>query len=103
MQTITTIGLDIAKSVFQVHGVECCRPGGDSSAVEASLCRGVFPETAALSCRYRSLRLITLLVARATGIAMMRIPPRPYAGRVAKRPMSAPVITVLIDRGCLLV
>jgi len=22
MQTITTIGLDIAKSVFQVHGVE---------------------------------------------------------------------------------
>ena len=28
MQTITTIGLDIAKSVFQVHGVEvpwgCC-------------------------------------------------------------------------------
>ena len=29
MQTITTIGLDIAKSVFQVHGVDagrrCCR------------------------------------------------------------------------------
>jgi NADH:ubiquinone oxidoreductase subunit E len=29
MQTITTVGLDIAKSVFQVHGVECrgqCHP-----------------------------------------------------------------------------
>jgi len=32
MQTITTIGLDIAKSVFQVHGVDAggqaviCRP-----------------------------------------------------------------------------
>jgi hypothetical protein len=23
MQAITTVGLDIAKSVFQVHGVEC--------------------------------------------------------------------------------
>jgi hypothetical protein len=41
MQTITTIGLDIAKSVFQVHGVDVMgdtpspeagwrwRPGGD--------------------------------------------------------------------------
>ena len=28
MQTITTIGLDIAKSVFQVHGVDCGRQGG---------------------------------------------------------------------------
>jgi hypothetical protein len=26
MQTITTIGLDIAKSVFQVHGVGCAEP-----------------------------------------------------------------------------
>jgi hypothetical protein len=29
MQTITTIGLDIAKSVFQVHGVDA---GGQVSA-----------------------------------------------------------------------
>jgi transposase len=28
MQTITTIGLDIAKSVFQVHGVDA---GGQSA------------------------------------------------------------------------
>jgi hypothetical protein len=26
MQTITTIGLDIAKSVFQVHGVDAEKP-----------------------------------------------------------------------------
>jgi transposase len=31
MQTITTIGLDIAKSVFQVHGVDA--QGGVASAV----------------------------------------------------------------------
>ena len=28
MQTITTIGLDIAKSVFQVHGVDAAGPIG---------------------------------------------------------------------------
>ena len=40
MQTITTIGLDIAKSVFQVHGIDVegtkvqppgARPGADGS------------------------------------------------------------------------
>ena len=40
MQTITTIGLDIAKSVFQVHGVD--NDGKVVSAVaEASLRPGV--------------------------------------------------------------
>ena len=32
MQTVTTIGLDIARSVFQVHGVA----GDDPPSVEAS-------------------------------------------------------------------
>jgi hypothetical protein len=36
MQTITTIGFDIAKSVFQVHGLGCCRPSDRLPAVEAS-------------------------------------------------------------------
>jgi hypothetical protein len=36
MQTITTIGLDIAKSVFQVHGVDAARPGAHPPPVEAS-------------------------------------------------------------------
>jgi transposase len=31
MQTITTIGLDIARSVFEVHGVDAGGQVGDSS------------------------------------------------------------------------
>ena len=30
MQTITTIGLDIAKSVFQIHGVDAACQDGTS-------------------------------------------------------------------------
>ena len=41
MQAITTIGLDIAKSVFQVHGVAV-----DGQVV---IRPGVFPEVAAVS------------------------------------------------------
>ena len=49
MQTITTIGLDIAKSVFQVHGVDAA---GYPPPVEAPLCPGVLPEAAAVSGRH---------------------------------------------------
>ena len=41
MQTVTTIGLDIAKSVFQVHGVDAGGRGGHPPPVEASLRPGV--------------------------------------------------------------
>ena len=67
MQTITTIGFDIAKSVFQVHYVDACRPGDHPPSVEAPLCPRVFPEAAAVPDRLRSLRLITLLVAGVPG------------------------------------
>jgi hypothetical protein len=43
MQSITTIGLEIAKSVFQVHGVDA---GSHSAPIEASLRPGFFPEAA---------------------------------------------------------
>jgi hypothetical protein len=43
MQTITTVGLDIAKSVFQVHGVD----------VEG---KGSHPPTAELFCSREPLR-----------------------------------------------
>ena len=36
MQAITTIGLDIAKSVFQVHGVDVTGQGGGASSVDAA-------------------------------------------------------------------
>ena len=38
MQTITTIGLDIAKSVFQVHGVDAA-----GQVVIRTLERGTYP------------------------------------------------------------
>ena len=66
MQTIKTIGFDIAKSVFQVHGVDAA---GEAviRAVEAALCPGVLPEAATMPGWHRGLRLISLLVARTSG------------------------------------
>ena len=57
MQAITTIGLDIAKSVFQVHGV-------DAEGNVASLRPRVLREAVAVPGRHRSLRLGASLVAR---------------------------------------
>ena len=65
MQTITTIGLDIAKSVFQVHGVDA----GGQVIVRRQLKRRyvltLLPEAIAMSGRYRSLRVCSPLVSRA--------------------------------------
>src|SRR5262249_23840349 len=49
MGEVTTIGLDLAKHVFQVHGVDA--EGSDGSAQAASACAGsgVLWSTAALS------------------------------------------------------
>ena len=62
MQTVTTIGLDIAKSVFQVHGVDAA----GQVVVRCQLKRRyvlAFPEVAAMPDRHRGLRLIAPLVA----------------------------------------
>ncbi len=57
MQTATAIGLDIAKSFFQLHGV-----GAEGNVILPGRlkrrCAGLFPEAAAVLDRYRSLRLI---------------------------------------------
>src|ERR1035437_10538127 len=45
----------------------CWWPGGYPPSIEASLCPGVLPEANAMSGRYRSLRLVAPLVARAPG------------------------------------
>ena len=67
MQTVTTIGLDIAKSVFQVHGVDA----GGNVAIRRQLKRRYvmtfFREAIAVPGRYRSLRLVASLVARTPG------------------------------------
>src|SRR6266436_5402921 len=64
MQTVTTIGFDIAKSVFQVHGVDA---GGHPPPVEASPRPGVLSEAAAMPGWHRGLRLVAPLVARTSG------------------------------------
>ena len=47
MHTITTIGLDIAKSVFQVHGIDA--QGKVIVRLQLKrLCTGVFPEASAV-------------------------------------------------------
>ena len=71
MQSISTIGLDIAKSVFQVHGVD---PAGQV-VLRRQLRRRyvfIFPETAAVPGGYRGVRLIALLVPRAAGVGAYR-------------------------------
>jgi transposase len=62
MQTITTIGLDIAKSVFQVHGVDAV----GQVVIRKQLKRRYV--SVAVYGRYRSLCIVALLVARAQGI-----------------------------------
>jgi hypothetical protein len=62
MQTITTIGLDIAKSIFQVHGVDAA----GNVIVRRKMSVATFwrfPKAAALPGWYRSMRLLASLVA----------------------------------------
>ena len=63
MHTITTIGLDIAKSVFQVHGINAQGQVITTPTVEAAVRFGVLPEAASVPGRHRSLCLIASLVA----------------------------------------
>ena len=66
MQAVTTIGLDIAKSVFQVHGIDA-EGQVNPSSVEASLCFDVLPEAGAVPGRDRGLRCVASLVAPTAG------------------------------------
>src|ERR1700730_13783965 len=67
METITTIGLDIAKSVFQVHGVDAQGKEIVRRQLKRRYVFGILPKTSALPRWHRSLRFLTLLVARTTG------------------------------------
>jgi hypothetical protein len=65
MQSISTIGLDIAKSVFQVHGVDAA----GQVVIRRQLRRrhGFFSEAVAVPGGDRGLRIIAPLVPRAAG------------------------------------
>ena len=52
MQTISTIGLDIAKSVFQVHGVDAAGQVVVRRQLRRRHVLAFFPETAAVPGRY---------------------------------------------------
>ena len=67
MQTITTIGLDIAKSVFQVHGVDAAGQVVIRRQLKRRARAGVLSEVATMPGWHRGLRLVALLVARAPG------------------------------------
>ena len=67
MQTITTIGLDIAKSVFQVHGVDAAGQVVIRRQLKRRLCAGVLSEAAFMPGWHRGLRLVSPLVARTSG------------------------------------
>ena len=64
MQSITTIGLDIAKSVFQVHGVDA---EGNVVFRRQLKRRYVLPFFQKLPPCLRSMRHVPLLVTRAAG------------------------------------
>ena len=67
MQTVTTIGLDIAKSVFQVHGVDAAGNVIVRRQLKRRYVFAILSEAAAVPHRHRSLRFIPSLVARTAG------------------------------------
>ena len=84
MQTVTTIGLDIAKSVFQVHGIDA--EGNDiSPSAEAPLCPSVLREAAAVPGWDRGLRHVASLVARAQAFGHNALMPPAYVKPYVKR------------------
>ena len=67
MQTVTTIGLDIAKSVFQVHGVDAAGQVVVRRQLKRRYVLAFFEKLPPCLNRRRGLRLIASLVARAPG------------------------------------
>jgi transposase len=71
MQSISTIGLDIAKSVFQVHGVDAAGQVVIRRQLRRRHVLTFFSKAAAVPGGDRGLRIIAPLVPRAAGV-------RPY-------------------------
>ena len=67
MQAVTTIGLDIAKSVFQVHGIDAEGKVLIRRQLKRRYVLAFFREAAAVPGWDRGLRNLASLVARAQG------------------------------------
>ena len=67
MPAVTTIGLDIAKSVFQVHGVDAYGNMVVRRQLKRRYVLPFFKKSSALPGGHRGLRHITSLVARVAG------------------------------------
>ena len=74
MQTVTTIGLDIAKSVFQVHGVDAAGQVLIRRHLKRRYVLAFFQKLPPCLIGYRSLCLVTSLVARTPGTWPHRSP-----------------------------
>ena len=74
MQTITTIGLDIAKSVFQVHGVDAEGKVVIRRQLKRRYVLAFFQKLPPCLGWHRGLRLVAPLVARAPGTGPHRAP-----------------------------
>jgi len=73
MQAVTTIGFDIAKSVFQIHGIDAA----GNVIVRRQLKRRyvlAFFQKSAVPHRHRSLRFVASLVTRAQSARAYRAP-----------------------------
>jgi transposase len=98
-----TIGLDIAKSVFQVHGVDAVGQVVIRRQLKRSLCPGVLPEGAAMPGRHRGMRFVTSLVARTPGAWPHRAPDaashvKPYVKRQKNDAADAEAICEAVTR-----
>ena len=67
MQTVTTIGLDITKSVFQVHGIDAEGKVLIRRQLKRRFVLAFFEKLPPCLVGYRGLRHVASLVARAQG------------------------------------
>ena len=67
MQAVTTIGLDIAKSVFQVHGIDAEGKVLIRRQLKRRYVLAFFQKLCPVPCWDRGLRHVASLVARAQG------------------------------------
>ena len=85
MEAITTVGLDIAKSVFQGSRHRCGGEGDDPPSAETPACSGVLSEATCLRRGDRSLRESHLWSREIRALGPVRLMPAAYVKPYVKR------------------